>query len=98
LIDVLSEGDFRRLVRWAKTVGAKVVFDLEGFKFRLVIDKFIHAEDKSGREVPWREAFGSILPWDLPSRFRVREVRVKLGSSEVVFDMEGFKKYLSKLK
>ena len=91
---MLSEDEVRRLTRWAKHIGAKVVFCLEDYKFNLVVGKFIHAEDKEGREVPWVRAFGSKMPWDVLSSFKVKEVRVKVKGTEKRFKRDEFKKYL----
>jgi len=72
---MITQSDLMKLSLWARRNDARIVFELEG-KYDLVINRYIHAEDKTGRRVSWSEAFGSLPPGEVLARFRVRKVVV----------------------
>ena len=70
---MITQSDLMKLSLWARRNEARIVFELEG-RYDLVVNRYIHAEDKTGRRVSWSEAFGSLPPGEVLARFKVKRV------------------------
>ena len=64
----------------------KATFIFKGTRYRLVINKFIHARDDYDRQVQWARAFGTKLPHDVLNTFQVSAIRVKIHDEERTFN------------
>lgn len=74
-----------RMHEWVKTVKGRIIFIFEGYRNRLVINRFIHAEDDEGKTTEWNRAFGSQLPHQVLNSFKVKRIIVKRGEEEHIF-------------
>jgi len=74
-----------KMHEWVKTVKGRITFIFEGYRSRLVISRFIHAEDEEGKTTEWSKAFGSRLPHQVLSSFKIKRIIVKRGKEEHVF-------------
>jgi len=74
-----------KIHKWVKTVKGRITFIFEGYRYRLVINRFIHAEDEEGKTIEWSRAFGSQLPHQVLSSFKIKRIIVKREDREYVF-------------
>ena len=81
---MITRGDVERIREWAVSRGGRVTFVFRGYRYRLVIGRFIHAEDEEGRTVEWGRAFGAQLPHQVLSSLAVERVVVRSAEGERV--------------
>jgi len=94
-IYMISYSNLLRLYKKARDMKAHIVFSFEGTRYKLVINRYIHARDEYDRRVPWTVAFGSKLPHDVLSTFKVKSIVVKLGDRTLNFnDLREFLKWI----
>lgn len=79
---MITHADIMKMHEWVKTVKGRITFIFEGYRSRLVINKFIHAEDEEGKTIEWSRAFGSQLPHQVLSSFKIKIIIIKRGEEE----------------
>jgi hypothetical protein len=77
----VTRRDVEELVSWARLTSRRVRVRFRGYRYMVVIGRYVEAADLSGRTVPWATAFGSRAPHDVLSSLPVEEVVVEEGGS-----------------
>ena len=78
LLNIMITGkDLERIHTYAVKEKKKIIFIFDRYKFRLVINSFIHAEDENEYIVQWRYAFGSMVPDQVLRGFKIKEIVIK---------------------
>jgi len=85
---------FKRL----RKLNGRAIFIFKGTRYRLVMDRFIHARDDYDRQVQWARAFGTKLPHDVLNTFQILAIRVKVRDEEKEFsDLNKFIEWIKHL-
>ncbi|MCD6509311.1 MAG: hypothetical protein J7L11_02835 [Thermoprotei archaeon] len=93
---MITYSDIMRIYKKIRAMNAKAFFTLKGTRYRLVIDRYIHARDPEDRRVSWTQAFGSKLPHDVLNTYEVVNVRILSKERELDFkDLKEFLKWIS---
>jgi len=81
-----------------RELNGRATFIFKGTKYRLVMNRFIHARDDYDRQVQWARAFGTKLPHDVINTFQISVIRVKVRSEEKEFsNLDEFIKWIKRL-
>ena len=86
---MLSQSDILKLRKWVVDVNGKIIFLFKNSKYRLVIDKFIHAEDNEGKTIEWSKAFGPQLPHQVVNALKIEKIIVKRENK--IFELKSVK-------
>ncbi len=81
----VTKRDVEELVAWARLTSRRIRVRFRGYRYAVVIGRYVEAADLSGRTVPWTVAFGSRAPHDVLSSFPVEKVLVEEGESTKSF-------------
>lgn len=79
---MITKKDLERVHAYAVREKKKIVFIFDKYKFRLVINSFIHAEDENEYVIQWRYAFGSRFPDQVLRGLKIREIVIKDAKGE----------------
>lgn len=82
----IARKELEELVAWARSGSRKVRVKFKGYRYSLLISRYIGAVDATGRAVPWTLAFGSRSPHDVLSSLPVERVVVDEPGSTAVFN------------
>jgi len=77
----VTKRDVEELVSWARSTSRRIRVRFRGYRYAVVIGRYVEAADPSGRTVPWATAFGSRAPHDVLSSLPVEGVLVEEGGS-----------------
>ncbi|HDJ89161.1 MAG TPA: hypothetical protein ENG40_00500 [Thermoprotei archaeon] len=85
---VISFSDIRRLRNWAKENKLKIKVTFQGVPYTLVINKYIRAEDRTGRKIEWFQAFGTKSPHQVLSSFKIEKITIRGKTSKEIYNIE----------
>ncbi len=80
---MITYADMLNIYKKVRSMNAKAFFILKGTKYKLAINRYIHAIDEESKRVPWGKAFGPKLPHDVLNTFPVLEIKL-LKDNEVI--------------
>ncbi len=93
---MISHSELMRIYKKLREMNAQAFFSLKGTRYKLAINRYIHARDAEDHRVPWTKAFGSKLPHDVLNTYEVVEIRVLRGGELLSF--KSLKEFLRWLK
>jgi hypothetical protein len=77
----VTKKELEELVSWVRSSSRRVRVRFRGYRYTVVIGRYVEAADPSGRIVPWISAFGSRAPHDVLSTLPVEEILVEEGGA-----------------
>lgn len=81
----VTKKELEELVSWTRSTARRVRVRFRGYRYMVVVGRYVEAADPSGRVVPWISAFGSRAPHDVLSSLPVEEVLVEEGGAIKTF-------------
>ncbi|MEM2793049.1 MAG: hypothetical protein QW511_00150 [Candidatus Methanomethylicia archaeon] len=78
--------DIKYLHRLIYCKKLKVYIFFKNSRYVLVINRYIHAEDKNENYIEWVKAFGSISPSNIITSFPIEKVKLKLKNKTAYFN------------
>jgi len=72
----ITARELEELVSWAREGGKRIRIRFRGFRYAVVIGRYVEAVDAMDRRVPWQAAFGPRPPHEVLSSLPVEEVTV----------------------
>ena len=75
----ISRRELEELIEWTRSGSRRIRIRFKGYRYSVVIDRFVKAVDRQGRGVSWPTAFGTRSPYDVISSFKIEEVVLEGG-------------------
>ena len=75
----ISRRELEEIIEWTRSGSRRIRIRFKGYRYSVVIDRFVKAVDRQGRGVSWPTAFGTRSPYDTISSFRIEEVVLESG-------------------
>lgn len=85
----ITRRELEELVSWARSTSRRIRVRFKGYRYMVVISRYVEALDPSGRVVPWTAAFGSRAPHDVLSSLPIEEIVVEGGGASRSFTSMG---------
>jgi|YelNatPaOPRAMG01_1025707.scaffolds.fasta_scaffold27155_2 hypothetical protein len=80
-----SQVDIKYLYRLVHRQNLKIYIFFKNSRYVLVINRYIHAEDKNENYVEWSRAFGSSSPSNIITNFPIEKIKLKLKDRIIYF-------------
>lgn len=93
---MITHSEMMKIYRKIREMNAKAFFSLEGTRYKLAINRYIHARDPENHRVPWTQAFGSKLPHDVLNTYKITEIKI-LRENQVI-NFKNLKEFLKWLR
>jgi len=81
-----SQIDIKYLYELVHRQNLKIYIFFKNSRYVLVINRYIHAEDKNENYVEWSRAFGSISPSNIITSFPIEKIKLKLKDRIIYFN------------
>lgn len=78
--------DIRHLHKLIRRQNFRVYIFFKNSRYVLVINKYIHAEDKNENHIEWSRAFGSISPFNVITSFPIEKIKLILRDKVMYFN------------
>lgn len=81
----ITARELEEVVSWARAGSRRVRVKFKGYRYSVLISRYVEVVDAIGRKVPWQAAFGSRPPHDVLSTLPIEEIRVEEPDSTRAF-------------
>ena len=93
---MVTHAEMVKVTRRVRELSAKVRFLFKGYRYVMVINDFIKAEDRDSSKVDWQRAFGSLTPVQLLNAFSIEAIEVQTPKENLRFaSLKEFLKWIA---